>query len=193
MLGFIAITLLVLVLRSPTRAGRPVSFGLAFLWAWLGLVYHLGFFWAVNPAAPLFAAISLGVAIAFAWVGGIKGKLQFESGMSVRVSSGLVIVMFALVGYPAIGEVLGHSYPAVPTFGLPCPTTIFTFGVLLMASANLPRILVIGPLIWAVIGSVAAFALDVTQDLGLVVMVVLGLYMLLHDASPAKHSLQRTG
>jgi hypothetical protein len=101
--------------------------------------------------------------------------------------------MFALVGYPAIGEVLGHSYPAVPTFGLPCPTTIFTFGVLLMASANLPRILVIGPLIWAVIGSVAAFALDVTQDLGLVVMVVLGLYMLLHDASPAKHSLQRTG
>jgi hypothetical protein len=183
MLGVLAVVLLVLVLGLPGKSGRTVSFGLAFLWAWLSVAYHLAFFWAVNPAAPLFAAISLGAAIAFAWTGGIRGRLQFERGMSFRVGFGLAVAIFPLLGYPLIGEFLGHRYPATPTFGLPCPTTIFTFGVLLMAKTNLPWILVIGPLAWAVIGTFAAFALGVWQDLALVLMVVLGLYLLATSAS----------
>ncbi|MCW9058540.1 MAG: DUF6064 family protein [Gammaproteobacteria bacterium] len=179
LLGVLAILLLVLVLGIPGKAGRAVSFGLAFLWAWLSIAYHLTFFWEVNPAAPLFAAISLGAAIAFAWTGGIRGQLQFERAMSFRVVLGLAVALFALLGYPLIGEFLGHRYPATPTFGLPCPTTIFTFGLLLMAKSNLPRILVVGPLVWAFIGAFAAFSLGVRQDLALVLMVVLGLYLLL--------------
>lgn len=30
---------------------------------------------------------------------------------------------------------LGDGYPLSPTFGLPCPTTIFTFGIFLLAVA----------------------------------------------------------
>jgi hypothetical protein len=58
-LGILAVALLVIPFHSPEAAGRVVSFGLAFLWAWLGIAYHLAFFWAVNPLAPLFATISL--------------------------------------------------------------------------------------------------------------------------------------
>lgn len=182
LLALLAIALPVLALRWPERAGRSVAFGLAVLWAWLGVAYHLAFFWAINPAAPLFAAISLAQAIAFAWVGGIRGRLQFERGPSARVVCGLLVIGFALVGYPAIGWLMGHRYPAAPSFGLPCPTTIFTFGVLLMASARLPKVLLAGPLVWALIGSSAAFALGVWQDLALLVVAGWGVYLLLRAA-----------
>lgn len=54
-----------------------------------------------------------------------------------------------------------------------------------MAVPRLPKILVVAPLAWAVIGSTAAVALGVTQDLGLVVVGVLGVYLLLRRTSPA--------
>ncbi len=184
-LGILAAALLVLVLGFPEKAGRTVSFGPAFLWAWLSIAYHLAFFWAVNPAVPLFVAISMGSAIAFAWVGGIRGRLQFERGISFRMLLGLAVAVFALVGYPVMGVFMGHRYPATPTFGLPCPTTIFTIGILLMATSNQSRILVIGPVVWAVIGAFAAFVLGVKQDLALVLMAVLGLYLLLR-ATPSE-------
>lgn len=189
-LTLLAVAIVVLVIRGPQRAGRLVSYGLALLWGWVAVAYHLAFFWSINPAAPIFAAVSIAAAAAFIWFGGIRGGLQFENRMSFTAIFGLVVVLFALAGYPAIGEYIGHRYPASPTFGLPCPTTIFTFGILLMAAPSLPKALVLAPLVWAVIGSTAAFALGVTQDLGLVVVAVLGVYMLLRRASPANHSRQ---
>jgi hypothetical protein len=189
LLNLLAIALVILILRAPERAGRFVSFALAAFWAWLGIAYHLAFFWTVNPAAPLFAALSLITAALFAWVGGIRGQLVFEPGIAGRAAVGLLTIMFALVIYPLISEVLGHHYPASPTFGLPCPFTLFTFGILLMAAPSLPRILVIGPLIWSLIGATAAFMLGVTQDLALIVVAVLGLYLLLRKAPDAGNSL----
>lgn len=138
----------------------------------------LAFFWRINPAAPFFAGVSLAAASGFAWYGGVRDRLQFQQVLSARGVVGLLVVLFALAVYPAIGESIGHAYPASPTFGLPCPTTLFTFGILLMAGPGLPRAVIVAPLVWAIIGSAAAFALGVTQDLGLVVVVLLGVYML---------------
>lgn len=189
-LTLLAIGIVVLVLRRPGSAGRLVSYGLALLWGWTALAYHLAFFWSINPAAPFFATISLVAAAAFVWFGGMRGGLQFRKGLSVTAALGLVVVMFALAGYPAIGEYIGHRYPASPTFGLPCPTTLFTFGILLMATPNLSKALLVAPLVWAVIGSTAAFALGVTQDWGLAVVAVAGGYLLFRPASPDNPSLQ---
>lgn len=189
-LTLLAVAIVGLVIREPERAGRLVSYGLALLWAWVAFAYHLAFFWSINPAAPIFSAVSIAAAAAFIWFGGVRGRLQFEKGLPVTAIVGLIVVLFALVGYPAVGEYIGHRYPAAPTFGLPCPTTIFTFGIMLMAALNLHKVLVVAPLVWAAIGSTAAFALGITQDLGLVVVAVLGVYLLLRRASPANHSLQ---
>ena len=129
-----AISMVLLVVLAPVRGGRLVSFGLAALWMWMALGYHLAFFWSINPAAPVFAVISLGAAGAFLWQGGLRQSLRFEPGMNATKGLGLVVTIFALVGYPVVCELLGQHYPAAPSFGLPCPTTIFTFGVLLMAA-----------------------------------------------------------
>ena len=77
-LVLVAVTMAAAVLRFPERAGRIVSAGLALLWCWLGLGYHLAFFWAINPAAPLFAAISLAGSGAFLWLGLFKTSLRFQ-------------------------------------------------------------------------------------------------------------------
>jgi len=77
------------------------------------------------------------------------------------------LVAYALVIYPLIGYAIGHRYPAAPTFGLPCPTTIFTLGILLCGTSTGVRKLAVIPLVWAVIGSQAAFSLGIWEDLGL--------------------------
>jgi hypothetical protein len=178
-LVLIAIAMVTAVLRFPERTGRIVSAGLALLWCWLALGYHLAFFWAINPAAPIFAAISLAGAGAFLWLGMFKSYLRFQACMDARKIAGLAVIIFSVAAYPAIGALLGHHYPAAPGFGLPCPTTIFTFGILLMAARPLPRMLLLAPMTWAMIGAFAAFSLGVTQDLSLVIMLGLGAYMLL--------------
>ena len=47
---------------------------------------------------------------------------------------------------------------------MPCPTVLWTSGLLLMAAAP-PRVLMLAPLVWAVIGGSAAFLFGVTPDL----------------------------
>jgi Family of unknown function (DUF6064) len=175
-LNGLAIVLVALVLVSPRHAGRAASLGLALLWCWLAMTYHLTFFWRINPAAPAFAALSLVAAGAFAWAGA-RARLRFRRGLRIRAVGGLALIVFALLVYPALDAWFGHRYPATPTFGLPCPTTLYTFGMLLLA-ADPPKAVVVAPLLWAVIGSTAAFALGVTEDLALVLAAAPGVYML---------------
>jgi hypothetical protein len=54
----LALAIVAAVLLRREQAGRFVSIGLAALWAWVALAYHLAFFRHINPAAWLFAAIA---------------------------------------------------------------------------------------------------------------------------------------
>ena len=66
--------------------------------------------------------------------------------------------------YPHIGMLTGHAWPDMPMFGVtPCPVTIFTFGMLLLARGYSRWLLVI-PVVWSLIGGSAAFLLGVQQD-----------------------------
>lgn len=58
LLTLLAVLLSGVALLAPRQAGRIVGLGPAVLWAWLADGYHLAFFHAINPAAPLFAALS---------------------------------------------------------------------------------------------------------------------------------------
>ncbi len=75
--------------------------------------------------------------------------------------------IYALVIYPLVGRLAGHAYPRIPTFGLPCPTTIFTLGMLLLARRPVPWSLFVIPIGWSFVGAVAALELGVPQDLAL--------------------------
>lgn len=58
-------------------------------------------------------------------------------------------------------------YPASPTFGLPCPTTIFTLGMLLVVRPVPPLRTLALPAPWVVVATMAALRLDMREDLGL--------------------------
>ena len=175
----VALAVVAVVLAAVPRrwSGAGISAILAFLWAWLGLVYHLTFFTAINSGAYAFAGISLAGAVVFFLQGVLRRKLEFRVVRSSRTVVGLVLIVFALVVYPVWSHYAGHLYPAVPSFGLPCPTTLFTVGVLAFLVAPYPRSPFVVPLLWCFVGVQAAFFLGVPQDSGLAVAGLVGIVL----------------
>lgn len=144
---------------------RWISALLALHWAWSGIAYHLVFFTRINPAAWLFGALFLLQAALLLWSGVIRGNVLFRPSRTRWTMIGYVLMVYALL-YPAINVVEHASVARIPTFGLPCPTTIFTAGLLVLASPA-PRHLSIVPIIWSVIGGSAAFLFGVSADYAL--------------------------
>lgn len=161
-------------LRGFPRDGRLVSGALAVLWLWMGVVYHLLFFREINPLATVFGAMFLVQAGLFAWLGVWRGRLRFAMRVDVPGVTGAFLVGLALLLYPLASHALGHRFPASPTFGLPCPTTILTFAVLTWAAPRAPRALLIVPVIWALVGTSAALQLGMHEDLSLPLAALLG-------------------
>lgn len=174
----LAVAVLVLVAKPRPWSGAAIAGLLAFLWAWLAVVYHLLFFAAINPLAYAFALFSLAGAGVFAWYA-VRGELRFAPGTGPRPLAGGALILYALVVYPVWSWFGGHAYPAMPTFGLPCPTTLFTIGVTGFLVEPCPRVLLAVPLLWCVVGTQAAFLLGVTQDLGLIAAGLAGVWFLL--------------
>ena len=87
-------------------------------------------------------------------------------------------MLYALIIYPILGYLFGHKYPYSPTFGLPCPTTIFTFGILLFVNKKIPVLVLIIPLLWSIIGFGAALNLSIYEDYGLLIAGILGFILL---------------
>ncbi|AHG92603.1 hypothetical protein J421_5068 (plasmid) [Gemmatirosa kalamazoonensis] len=155
-------------LRGRPAASRVVSAVLAILWAWMGLAYHLAFFRAINPVgASLFAAFFVAQAALLAWSGVVRGRLTFRVRHDAAGLAGAALLVYALIVYPLLGSTLGHAYPEAPTFGLPCPTTIYTLGLLLWASPRAPLTVLVIPVLWALVGTSAALQLGMGEDFGL--------------------------
>jgi hypothetical protein len=145
----------------------------------MGVVYHLIFFTAINKAAYLFGSVFILQSILFLTVGVLKSKLSFRFRSDKYGIAGVILILFALIGYPVLGHVFGHNYPSSPTFGLPCPTTIFTFGLLLLSDKKCPVTILIIPFLWSILGFTAASNLGIVEDTGLLVSGLLTLPMLL--------------
>jgi hypothetical protein len=163
-----ALAAVVAALSPRPWSGVAVSASLGLLWAWIALAYHLAFFARINPAAYAFAALSMVGAAAFIWQGVIRRRLTFQWVPGPQAVAGAALIVFALAVYPVWSAYAGHPYPATPTFGLPCPTTIFTIGMLCFAVPPTPRSPLIVPFLWCLVGAQAAFVLGVQPDLGLI-------------------------
>ena len=158
-----ALGLAAVALMGPhRRADLGATALLVALWLWSGAVYHAGYFTAINPAAWIFAAAFLAEAGLLAWWGGVRRQLSFGSASMAARIGGIGLALYALA-YPTVSAGLGHPYPKTPTFGVPCPTTIFTVGLLLTCDRP-PSIVAIVPLAWSVIGGSASLFLGVPAD-----------------------------
>lgn len=145
---------------------------LGLLWFWMAIAYHWAFFREINPGAPMFAALFFLQGALFLYVGVARKALSFAFKRDIRTAIGGALLAYGLVIYPLLGYQLGHAYPQSPTFGLPCPTTIFTFGMLVWTDRSFPAYILAIPVLWSVIGSTAALAFGVTEDFGLLISCV---------------------
>jgi hypothetical protein len=176
----LGIAALVLVVKKTPYSDRAISVILAFFWAWVGIVYHLMYFSAINGAALGFGALFIVQAVLWLVFGVIRPKLSFQWETNPYTVIGAVMIVYAMVIYPILGTLLGHGYPRSPSFGVaPCPMIIFTFGLLLLTNATVPKSLLVIPFLWSLLGVSASYQLGIREDMGLLLAGVLGVGLLL--------------
>ena len=171
----LAVVAAIAAISGGPRASRLVSLIVALFWLWSGAAYHLAFFRDINPIATVFAIAFILEAVLFAWLGVVRGSLSFDARSGWSGIIGGSIIAYALVAYPLIGVVLGHRLPAAPTFGVPCPTTIFTFGLIVWMAPPRSRAIVVIPALWSIVALSAAIELGMWEDLGLTVAAALAI------------------
>lgn len=163
-----------LVLKPGKYSNKVISSILAFFWLWMGIVYHWSFFASINPAARIFGVFFVLEGLIFLFEGILRDNLAFSFRKDWYSAAGIVLMLFGLIIYPILGHFLDHNYPSTPTFGLPCPTTIFTIGALLLAN-KFPRYVAVIPLLWSVLGFSASISLGVEEDVSLLIAGLIGM------------------
>jgi hypothetical protein len=158
------LAMLFLLLRSSRRGDTTTLLFLSAVWIWTGLVYQIGFFSRINPVALAFgvAFVVEGLLLGHAaW----RGTVTFGTASGLGRAMGWSLLTYSLVIYPLLGIAMGDRYLDLPAFGLtPCPVTMTTVGVLLLASGPVPRRLYVVPVAWAMLAGSAAGLLRMPQD-----------------------------
>jgi hypothetical protein len=153
---------------------KTISGLLGFLWLWTGIVYHFIFFTKISPPAYLFGALFILQGLLFLYEGVARNCLSFRISQKFYGIFGAIFITYALAIYPLIGYALGRVFPSSPTFGVPCPTTIFTFGLLLWTDKKVPFRLLVIPVLWSIVRTSAALNFGIKEDFGLTVAGTLG-------------------
>ena len=174
-----ALVAIFLAVRTSKSSSRFVSAILAFFWLWMGVAYHLLFFSRINRAAFFFGAFFIFQAVILFYAGVLKDELSFRFRFDTSGVIGVLLILYALIVYPLLGFVFGHVYPQSPTFGLPCPTTIFTFGLLLWTDKKMPWYVLPIPFLWSLIGIAAELSLGLREDIPLPLAGIIGTAILL--------------
>lgn len=166
--------------RHAAGASALLSVVLALHWGWAGAVYHMAYFRPINPAAAAFGLLFLVESFLLLWKGVFRSRLTFAPSSSAWGRVGGVLFGYALL-YPIVGILTGLRYPALPSFGVPCPTTILTAGALLHAPRISIRQVAPIPIAWSAIGGSAAFLLGIPGDF---VLLLAGALVLLYILTP---------
>lgn len=157
------------VLRPTPSSGRLVWATVALMWMWTGIAYHFVFFAPINKMAYAFGASFVFQGALIAYDGAFRDAVKLGAAPTASKIGGAIFVVYAIAVYPLIGLMLGHAIVELPMFGVtPCPVTIFTLGLLLLAEHPPKRLFAI-PVLWSLIGGSAAFLLNVPQDWALLV------------------------
>ncbi|MFO7852945.1 MAG: DUF6064 family protein [Bacteroidota bacterium] len=175
-LGIIAVFL---AIKRTKYSDRIIIGIVAFMWLWAGIGFYLLYFGPVYKPAYIFGTLTVMQAVLFL-AGMFKPVISFGFRLNIFSVTGLLLIAYAMIGYPVIGYLIGHVHPQSPAFGLaPCPVTVFTFGLLLMSDRKVPLIYLVIPLLWALSGFMPV-SIGILEDIGLIIAGILGTAMIIY-------------
>lgn len=169
----LAIFSILLIHSRGNSKNRIIGGFIGILWIWMGIAYHLICFTSINKAAYFFGGLfniqgTLLLVETF-----LRKNLEFEIKSQLKDYIAYFFVWFGAVLYPVLIYFLEKSVAMTITLGLPCPSTILTFGFLMLTNKKLPKYLLIIPSIWALIGTGAALNFGVYPDYLLIISALL--------------------
>jgi hypothetical protein len=186
----LGIVMLSLLHSRHSFKNKVIGMYLGALWIWSGLFYHILFFTEINEAAFIFggAFVIQGVLILVSTF--FKDHLNFDFKPQATNYLGYFFVLFGLIIYPLIGYFSQRSLLMTITLGLPCPSTIFTFGFLMLIRDRVPKYLLIIPSLWAIVGVTAAINFGVYQDFMMIIAAISANGVLIKRKTKASSTLQ---
>jgi hypothetical protein len=175
----LGIAALFFAIRRTRISDRVVTGILAFLWLWNAVGFFILYFARVYVPAYAFGALFLVQGLLFL-ADLIRPRLSYHPQGTTFTVAGLLLIAYAMVGYPLFSLALGYRYPQAPPFGLtPCPLTVFTFGLFLFAERPFPKRHLAVPIWWALSG-VIPVSVGILQDTGLILSGIVATAMLLN-------------
>ena len=158
---------------------RIIGGFLGMLWIWTGAAYHIAFFTSINKTAYGFGFLFIlqGILILIETFARKRIDIRFKGGWLDYL--GYFFIIYGLIIYPLLSNILEGSAVQTITLGLPCPSIILTFGFLMLTSREFPKYLLIIPTLWAVVGLSAALNFGVYQDFMMIVAALVADIMLI--------------
>jgi hypothetical protein len=194
-LQIIAYVLIALVLflsfKQTKYSSKIVISVLSLFWLFNGIVFSFIFWSPSHFFGYSFGALC--VIQGFLFLYSMKGSdITIGSLDKINTSIGILFVIYAGIGYQTVGYFLGHIYPKFFPAGLvPCPTTIFTFGIFLIINNKIALHLYVIPLIISIGGFLAAYN-GIYEDVGLILAGILGTILLIRKGSEVKREETQT-
>ena len=178
MLGLGLIAILTVFFRTE-RSSRFISAILAFFYGWIGIQFYIIYFKEFMPIPFVFGILFIIQALIFILEGTISNRISFQFKADLYGLTGALLLFYALLGYQALEYLLGRGYPEILSFGMfPCPTVIFSLGLLLWTEKKFPPYILIFPIINALSGFIPAFMIVIIEDIGLIISELLVLFLL---------------
>ena len=186
-IGYVLILLVLLVSLKPTKySAKIVSSILSFFWLFTGIVFCF-IYWAPSHIFGYIFGIcctAQGLLFLYSLIrSDITIGLQNKNNMLI----GILFILYAMIGYQILGYYLDHIYPRFFAVGLvPCPTTIFTFGLFIIINTKIPIKYVAIPFVISLGGFLAAYN-GIYEDIGLIILGVLGTILIIKRNSPIEN------
>jgi len=170
----LGLAILLLLHRGGTRQGVIVSAILSAGWLWTAWGYLLGYYDTINWAARYFAIGFVIEGLLLLWTGAVRGRLWFQPDRDWTSRGGVALFLFALLGQPLIGPLVGRDWSQAEVIGVtPDPTAVATLGILLTTGKRLPWGLMIIPLLWCALSGATLWTMG-TPDAWLLPAAALG-------------------
>lgn len=183
-----ALNIVLLGLLMWPRAGgdRIIAAILALGWGWTGYLYLATYLAPLNWGAAAFGAVFGVQGFLLIWSGTLQDRLRFTGDKSAASWLGLLLIIFALIVYPAGLILTGDGFLAVQHSGLsPNPTTIMTLGVLLLITDRTPFHLFLIPIAWSIVEGATAWALGLWWELSLPIAGLAAIFFAISRPRPA--------